>query len=80
MEIAMAKSEGILGPLTKVEVVISPENTKVVSCVYSQESLTADGVSEVTELMFVLDQDSDVSDHDPLVASIHQNTFTSVEE
>lgn len=76
----MAKSEGILGPLTKVEVVISPENTKVVSCVYSQESLTADGVSEVTELMFVLDQDSDVSDHDPLVASIHQNTFTSVEE
>ena len=42
MEITMAKSEGILGPLTKVEVVISPENTKVVS--------------------------------------IHQNTFTSVEE
>ena len=80
MEITMAKSEGILGPLTKVEVVISPENTKVVSCVYSQESLTADGVSEVTELMFVLDQDSDVSDHDPLVATIHQNTFTSVEE
>ena len=76
----MAKSEGILGPLTKVEVVISPENTKVVSCVYSQESLTADGVSEVTELMFILNQDSDVSDHDPLVTSIHQNTFTSVEE
>lgn len=80
MEIAMAKSEGILGPLTKVEVVISPESTKTVSCVYSQEVLNDEGITEVTELMFVLDQDSDVSDHDPLVSSIHQNTFTSVEE
>lgn len=73
MEIAMAKSEGILGPLTKVEVVISPENTKTVSCVYSQEVLNDEGITEVTELMFV-------SDHGPLVTSIHQNTFTSVEE
>lgn len=26
----------------------------------------SEGITEVTELMFVLDQDSDVSDHDPL--------------
>lgn len=75
MDIATANQSGNLGQLIQVEIKIDAEGDRVVACAYSN---TVD--DEVTELQFFLDEDTDVSEHDLLVAQVHANAFGSVKE
>jgi hypothetical protein len=60
------------GTLVKVEVAIDELGTRTLTSTY--EHVDAD--NEVTAFTYVLNSESDTSEHDPLVVALFNTTFT----